>query len=356
MTQTALFKSAALRSAPARGVDGHTIRGAKVIEFGDINDDRPFTVDSTTLSQVVQMINGPNKGLKARWTHPNLCEDGMGKHLGYWQNARIEGQAVTADLTISPTAFNSPMGDIGTYVLELAKDDPDAFGVSVAGQFADDMLKELEQVEKGTRVPIRFAKLRAADVVADPAATRGGLFSIDELGVPAWASSFLDHQFSDLSPQDVLERVTQFLSRHYGVDLMAKDATAKVATPNEVTPQVITTDMLKREDAQPFTEAFGAQGALYFLEGKSLVECFQVEHAKQLEQNAQLNERIKELESLVGQFDQLDGEGEPLSSGERIDLSKADEYKVQREQELRKKGVAPAIARSMAAQEAARLN
>ena len=83
----ALFRTGAIRQDVSKGVDTQAgvIRGARVIQLGDVNDSRPWYVDQETMSQVVKFGNQPNKGLKARFTHPNMSDDGMGN---IWDGGR----------------------------------------------------------------------------------------------------------------------------------------------------------------------------------------------------------------------------------------------------------------------------
>lgn len=348
MLQTAMFRTATLRAAPKRGADKRTkaVYGAKIIQLGEVNDSRPFEVDNVTLQQVADAINGPNKGLKARWTHPHLCEDGMGKHLGYWTNARIDGDAVVADLHLSETAFKSPAGDLGNYVLELAEEDPDAFGVSVAGRFTTEMEQELEASEPGTIVPIRFERLRAADVVADPAATRGGMFSVDDFGLAGYGEQFIRLAFGDADGQEVFERVTAFLESFYGRTFMSQTETPAVADTVETTPQHEPINF--REDAKPFIDAFGDQGARFFLEGRELIDCFRQQYALKCEQLEEANETIRHLNTQLEEIAASDGESDPLSSEPKVELSARDQAIAQRVEQLKRQGVPENQARAAA--------
>lgn len=336
----ALFRTSATYSAPKKGVEGKIIRGAKVIQLGDVNDHRPMKVDEETLATVVDQINGPSKGLKARWTHPNLCSDGMGKHLGYWRDARVEGDAVIADLHVSDAAFSSPIGDIGSYVLQLAQEDPDAFGVSVAGRFTEEYEAQLDEVEPGERLPIRFASLRSADVVADPAATRGGLFSIDDFGAPAWAEAFIESQFSEMEPDEVFGRVVEFLSRYYKKDFSIM-TTQQVAPAQEPEASL----SIKREDAQPYIEAFGDAGARAYLEGLSLLECYQAQYEAVKTANEELNAKVADLEARIEAFDSQSGENEPLDATPDAQLSEDQKRRAAKIEEYKQKGVSDAAAR-----------
>ena len=149
------------------------IYGAKIIELGNVKDSRPFMVDEKTLEQVAEFGSRPNKGIKARMSHPT--EDGIFVYLGRWKNFRVDGSAVRADLHFSDAAAKGPHGDLPDYILSLAEEDEDNCGVSIAAALS---MNEMESTDQFP-MPIRVSSLYACDVVGEPAATTG-LFSMDE--------------------------------------------------------------------------------------------------------------------------------------------------------------------------------
>lgn len=221
LPDAALFRtSKTTHSASDLKVDrkGKVIRGASMMQLGDVNDDRPWTVDEDTLESAAQFANQSSKGLKARFTHPSMSNDGMGSYLGRWQNVHREGDHLRGDLHIAEAAFSSPRGDIGTYVLDLADEDPEAFGVSLATRLNfEEMDKLAEEQSDEERTPLRFASLRAGDIVDEPAATRGGLFDVEEVDLrllPDQASQILDAYFGDAEPEIIRGRVNSFLAKY----------------------------------------------------------------------------------------------------------------------------------------------
>jgi len=105
--QQSAFRTDVSRQPPARvDREGGVIYGAAMMQTGDLNsgDVRPFTADSETLQQVEQLGNAARNGIKARFTHPNMSNDGMGSYLGRWTNFRIDGDTVRADLHIADAA------------------------------------------------------------------------------------------------------------------------------------------------------------------------------------------------------------------------------------------------------------
>ena len=193
--------------------------GAKIIEGGRLNDDRPWVVDDTTLDQVVDLARGQSSGVKARFTHPSMSEDGLGHFLGRWKGFRREDSAVYADLYLAASAKSSPRGDLWSYVLELAAEDAAAFGVSVATILSASMFEdEAEEDPKTGLTLLRFEALRAADIVDEPAATRGGLFSLredDRRDLPDIVSRLIfQHFVKNPDPEVVRDRFEGLLTRY----------------------------------------------------------------------------------------------------------------------------------------------
>src|SRR5579859_1646018 len=127
--------------------DKKVIYGAIVAEQGPFKDLRG-EFDRQALQIIVGLMAQKPKGLKARFTHPSLSEDGLGTFLGRYYDPRLDtitrttedgkteqALAVRADLYLDPVAFSSPThGDLGTYVMDLAANDPTAFGNSLVLQ------------------------------------------------------------------------------------------------------------------------------------------------------------------------------------------------------------------------------
>lgn len=232
MSITALPDITSFRTVPLRGLpegsrvnkDEMTIYGAKAMQIGPLNegDARPWKVDSVTLQQLVSAVNLSNSGVKMRMSHPNMSRDGMGRHLGRAKNARIIGEGeqtfVAVDAKISETARKSPNGNAADYVLDLAAEAPEDFGLSIA-PILDLPAMEKQTPDENGLVAIRIKGLRAIDFVDEPAATRGGLFSVTEseslADLPSQATWLLDTFFSD-APADVIRaRFSEFLETYF---------------------------------------------------------------------------------------------------------------------------------------------
>lgn len=211
------------RGAPSRGIslaageagpvvdrEKRLIRGCSLIARGEALG-HGFWIDSEFIDQTVADGQAAGvKGVKARFTHPGLCADGLGKYLGRWRNHRRDGDKCRADLHLAESASRAPDGDLAAYVMDLAEEDPEAFGASIV--FDHDLAAEDEfwsehQVldeELGRMVfkspdgdnahnlmHARLAKLRNADVVDEPAANPDGLFGRGG-DLAARAERFLD--------------------------------------------------------------------------------------------------------------------------------------------------------------------
>lgn len=148
-------------------------------------------VDSTMLAQVVEGINATPKGVKSRLTHPGLAQcggkDGIEVTLGRVSNARIEGNQVKGDVKLGRFASVTPQGDLRTYLMAIAEEDPELIGLSIVFE-PDEMDSRFATDENGNPVldddgePVveklaRVKRMLAADFVGDPAANAGGLLS-----------------------------------------------------------------------------------------------------------------------------------------------------------------------------------
>jgi hypothetical protein len=212
----------ALRGLPAvakTDAAAKRINGVAILQAGPLSesDARPWFIDETSMEQALALAGSFQKGLKARWTHPNMSNDGLGTYLGRWRNFRLSesGDTLLADLHLSRTAFRGGDDSRGQWLMDMAEDDPESFGVSLAPRSLDlDSMAEAE-TDDGKQ-PMRFLSLIAADVVDEPAATRGGLFG-GELSVataPAAATQFLDVMFADADASVIRARSASFVETY----------------------------------------------------------------------------------------------------------------------------------------------
>lgn len=199
--------------------DRRTIFGVSIIELGPLNapDEREWFADETTLQQALALGKSSPKGVKSRLTHPNMSNDGMGRQLGRFRSFRMsdDGQRVLADLHLASFAFRGGENSIGGLVLDMAEEDPGSFGTSLAPVWDDKSMKKLKASDG--KMPMRFSKLIAIDIVDEPAATRGGLFGDSPLSIataPHKATHALDTLFADATPEVIRSRVEGFLATY----------------------------------------------------------------------------------------------------------------------------------------------
>lgn len=218
-------KTEKLRAEVARGLraespvdrDNHIIYGYSVISKGEaIGHD--LEIDDVTLEQVVEKGNATKFGIKSRFGHPNMSQSAFGTFVGRSKNFEIDGDRVRADLHIDPTAFESPKGNLGGYVEDLAESDPAAFGASIVFELE----REMRLNEDGTRkkddegnplLPLaRVKTLYASDIVDDPA-TGDAMFEFfsDTVKPSAEITAFLDEY---LKQEDAIEKAYLFLNKY----------------------------------------------------------------------------------------------------------------------------------------------
>lgn len=215
------------------GVDAEKkiIHGYVVAQKGPFKSEGRGEFDDKSLSEIVRLYGEHPKGLKARFAHPSLSDDGIGKFLGRSRDARLDGDKVRADLHLDPTSFHTPSGDLGGYVMALAQSDAGAFSSSLVLQIK----QELRLNEDGTRKvdeegnplpPLwRPTKLHASDVVDTGDAVDDFLstqLSVDSLpdALVRRGSELLNQAFPG-QPRDVVEARLQawldkYLELRYG--------------------------------------------------------------------------------------------------------------------------------------------
>ena len=200
--------------------DKHTLKDAVLIRPGEAMGHGVW-IDSAFCADIAARgAKSGDKGLKARFGHPNMCSEALGTFLGRWKGTRLETESnrVIGELHLSSTAAESPKGDLRKYVEEMAAKEPDHFGASIVFTMdRDAMWKECIEhgaVEKedpmyGTYLDLegfkspdpanvknlphaRCADLHAADLVDDPAATDGMFAGASGLSLAAQMTEWLD--------------------------------------------------------------------------------------------------------------------------------------------------------------------
>ena len=141
-------------------------------------------IDSEFVNQVAKELSFAKKGIKSRYTHPNQCGDSLSKGLGrVFYRADGDGK-VRGDLHFWKAAHNTPDGDLAGFLIDLAEDDPEAFGASISfmrdAEAEDQFMAEHPYSPDPANVEnfphVRLGKLRFVDIVDEPAANPDGLF------------------------------------------------------------------------------------------------------------------------------------------------------------------------------------
>lgn len=184
-------KSRRFNSDNQIGVDfrKRVIYGRVVAELGEFKDKRGV-FNEKSLQEIVKLGNAAGKkGLRSRFKHPGMSDDGLGKFLGRDRNFRIDGNKVRSDFYIAETAMKSPPEGGGTpfgeYVMELANTDPAALSSSLVLRYKpelqrDDAGNEMRGDDGDPLPPIWLpTELFAIDVV-DTGAAVGDFLSIEQ--------------------------------------------------------------------------------------------------------------------------------------------------------------------------------
>lgn len=188
------------RTAPSRGAQPKVeptggdfgaglITGASAISRGEALGHGAW-IDEYAVESVVRLGNASRKGVKVRFTHPGLSADGMGTLLGRMKNFRKENGRAIGDIHFAKSAHQTPDGDLAKYVMDLATEDAEAFGMSIVfdhdigaedrftanNKDADGKFTSPDEDNTNNYRHIRLSKLWASDVVDEPAANPQGLF------------------------------------------------------------------------------------------------------------------------------------------------------------------------------------
>jgi len=156
------------------GVDraNAVVRGAIVAECGSFKTGRgKFGLES--LDRIVRLMREQEpRGVLCRFTHPDQAagQDPLGKLIGRWKNARVDGSRVRADLWIDKTALKVPPfggAPLGEYILDLAESDSDALAVSLVLR-SDRRQTDRDYSRDGSSAPPLWlpTAIMAADIVS----------------------------------------------------------------------------------------------------------------------------------------------------------------------------------------------
>ncbi len=263
-----------------------------------------FWIDDEMLQQVADAMNATgDAGIKSRFTHPGLSGDGLGSFLGRAKNATVDGDIVRADLHLAASAHDTPDGDLASYVMSLAAEDPDAFGTSIvfrhdstaeakfaiengakANEYGIDMqsFKSPDPLNVDNLPHARLKSLRAVDVVDEPAANPGGMFhrgqeiAEDADALLSFALGLTTEKpvLAELSidPDRVSGHVARFLSQH-GLSLVPSQEAQQMADDNKQQTPPAPSRADYAAELDQFTSRFGAdRGVEWFKANKSMTE------------------------------------------------------------------------------------
>lgn len=221
------------------------IHGVILAEEGMFKDKRG-EFDRASIRKVVALAKDRPGGLKARFTHPNLSSDGLGKFLGRYHDVRSdtvlreagkdangkhlvkEMLVARGDLHLDKTALEDPPGGgkpLGLYVMDLAESDSDALGASLVLKTdqitrTDSKGRPLKDETTGEDLPPLWmpTALHACDCVDDGDATHSFLSSDILAGLPdaivRQGCELLDNQFAGQTREAVQARLSAFTERY----------------------------------------------------------------------------------------------------------------------------------------------
>jgi hypothetical protein len=211
INKTKWMSTGYMKSAPSGGIDNEKgiIEGVSVCTVGEakghgVNLDREF------VQRISELGSAKRAGLKARFGHPNMCSTALGTFIGRFKNFRQVEDQVKADLFLSNEAKSTPHGDLYSYVLGMATNEPDMFGISIVFTPGATYRRDLDTGEKvvmseyetepdrnlSEEIYVECAELHACDTVDDPAANEGLFSRFSQETIAGQITEFLD-----LNPQ-----------------------------------------------------------------------------------------------------------------------------------------------------------
>lgn len=131
-------------------------------------------------------------------------------------------------------------------------------------------------------------------------------------------------------------------------EVLAGNNAAQEATP--ATQATAAPAGMSLDAAKPYIDSFGDRGAKWYLEGRSMADCF-ADVSKELQAaNTELSAKITELEGrLDAALKAASGEPEALSTNERIELSESKKLALQKTEDLKAQGASEKTAKWAAA-------
>lgn len=237
-----MLRAGLVTSDQSIGVDreNNVLRGYVVAQLGHFKSEGRGQFTQESLERIVELGNAAPKGLRSRFSHPSMSDDGLGKYLGRAKNYRMDGDKVRADLHFDATALQTPPAGgkpYGEYVMDLAESDPGALGSSLV--LRPDRVEQ-EGEEPDVWIP---QALLASDIVDEGDATHGDLLSVDGLDsflegserrlpskVAVVAAEYLNQLFPNSEREVVEARINGFRDRYLS---MRFGAAVEIEKPSE---------------------------------------------------------------------------------------------------------------------------
>lgn len=221
--------------------DKRVIFGAVIAEEGEFKSKDRGEFDQSAIKQIVKLSRAKPGGLKSRFAHPQLSDDGIGKLLGrarnlstgFVQRASPEGpkevMLARGDIYFKDHASKTPDGDLAGYVMDVVteaiRDNTlDDIGMSLVleteQEFRLDKKGRPKTDDSGRELPPlwRPTALHAIDFVGEGDATNSILaagLSIDGLpdDVLHKATELLRAQFEGKSREFVQQHLSDWMLR-----------------------------------------------------------------------------------------------------------------------------------------------
>lgn len=247
----------------------NVIKGYVVAQEGPFKSQGRGEFDKPALRTIKKLMEAKPNGLKSRFGHPTMSDDGLGKFLGRAKNPRMdtimkplgdgrfqELACVRADLHLDPSSFTTPYGSLGAYVMDLADSDSDAFSSSLVLQAEQEFRLDKQgrpvKDDDGDDLPPlwRPTALHASDVVdtgdaVDGFLSAGGVDALPD-AVIRRGTELLDKQFPGASRETIKARCRSWLDKY--LNLRFGDEAAEIDVRTFATEGIERQFALKQEE------------------------------------------------------------------------------------------------------------
>lgn len=267
------------------GVDRNNriIRGMVIMEAGPLKDGR-YAVDATTLKQLVELGNRGVIKSHLSHAHAHGFQDGITSRLGEFVNFRMDGNKVRADLRLYEAASKGPAGDLAEYVMLLAEEAGETFGVSVVIT-----AKDGENIDGKAR--LRIIDFSAADLVGEPAATSAAFSEQPDNEGDTMSAEALEALQKKVESLSGLPETIELLSAQLK-EIKDKPAPQPLSDDPEISLLVM----------KQYQEEFGPRGLEWGIEGRPERECFQLFIKQLREENDSLRQKLADRDAKIEFF------------------------------------------------------